>query len=157
MSNFIEVVFENIDKKSVKPLIKLLGDRSYKIIAINCTEDIKNMKKDEISNEALNHFLELNCDASISINAEALVLEELVLPEVFIRVVKYESKYDIDFSFNSNEIENISISTFINELHECAKNLSYRYCVENVYGGMEPASDEKTRFFTGSKPGPLMP
>jgi hypothetical protein len=39
-------------------------------------------------------------------------------------------------------------------LHQYAMQLSQRYHLDRYYAGLDPASDEETRFFTGTVRGP---
>ena len=157
MDSIIEVVFENIEKNSVKKILNFFIDRSFAIISVSCSEQLDISENNIFISSGLNCFLELNTDASVFIEVKTMILKEIVFPKVLIRIVKYENKYDIDFSFNCSELQNATNLKVVNALHSCALEISCNYDVERIYGGMEPASDASTRFFTNDKLGPLIP
>lgn len=155
MSNLIEVVFEGVAKGCVMQLLALLIQSAEKLTGIQCSENIVLLVNDELSEEALNQLLNFNGDVSVLFNLQDVKLGSIVLPSVQLRLVKYGSDYDIDFNFDYNELENVSMTTLINSLHSKAKTLASEFDITSFYGGMEPASDEDTRYFTDEEKGPL--
>lgn len=155
MSNLIEIVFERVAKSCVMQLLSLLIYSSEKITSVQCSENIELFLDDKLSEEVLNNLLNIDGDMSVLINMQTMRIGEHVLPNVQLRLVKYGSEYDIDFNFDYNDIKNISMTSLINSLHRHIKKLASEFDVASYYGGMEPASDEDTRYFTNEEVGPL--
>lgn len=78
-----------------------------------------------------------------------------IIPSVLLRLVKYEDQYDIDFNFDESDIADVGAAALMKKLHGYISELGKGYQVRDWFGGIEPASDEDTRYFTGSELGPL--
>ncbi len=155
MTNLIEVVFENVAKNCVIKLLSLLILSSEKVLGVDCSENIAVFEGSEISDKEVEEFLSFDGDVTVFVNIGAMRLESLVLPKVQLRLLKYANQYDIDFNFDSNELDGISTTILIKQLHACVKKLAMNCNVSSFFGGMEPASDEDTRYFTNEELGPL--
>ncbi len=156
MSNLIEVVFEDVAKSCVKKLLSLLIPSFEGVLGVDCSENISVFEGNEISDKGIESFLSFDGDVAILVDVEAMKLESLILPRVQLRLMKYGNQCDIDFNFNSNELKNISTATLIKQLHAYVKKLAVNCNVSSFFGGMEPASDEDTRYFTNEELGPLV-
>lgn len=156
MTNLIEVVFEKIDKGCVMQLLSLLILNAKNVTEVQCSEDVELFVNGNISDEAFNRFLDFDGGICALINLQAMKVGDITLPNVLLRLVKYEDLYDIDFNFDPNELESISMMNLVAELHRHVKDIALKYKVGNLYGGLEPASDEDTRYFTGDEVGPLI-
>ncbi|WP_409523500.1 hypothetical protein [Nitrincola sp. MINF-07-Sa-05] len=156
MTNLVEVVFESVDEGCIIQFFLMLIQGSKKISGYQCSENIPMFTEGELSEEELSRFLDFNGDASILINADDVKLGDVFLPNIQLRLVKYGCEYDVDFNFNCDEIENVSMGALINGIHSYAKSLALEFGISSYYGGMEPASDEETRYFTNEEVGPLI-
>ncbi len=155
MSNLFEVVFEDIPKNKVMPLLLSLIASSNRVINTRCSEDISFVDRDKISTSLLQYVLNFEGDISMLFDLQDMRTGSIDLPKVLLRLVKYEDKYDIDFNFNESEVDNKDIQSLIVELHGYAKKLAHDYEIQSFFGGLEPASDEETRYFTNELLRPL--
>lgn len=155
MANLIEVVFENVGKNCVLQLLKLLITSLENIISIECTENPSLFREGQIFEEDINPFLDFEGDITVLIKIRSIDLSNIILPNVQLRLLKYEGQYDVEFNFDFNELENTATTTLVKELHAHAKCISLECGVSDFCCGMEPASDEDTRYFTNDELGPL--
>lgn len=155
MANLIEVVFEGVAKNCFTKLLSLLIVNTGKIFDADCIEDISVFEDDILSEKGVEEFLNFYGDVTILVNVGELRLESLVLPVVQIRLLKYEEEYDIDFNFDLNEVKDVSKTVLVTLLYAYVKKLAVNCNVSSFYCGMEPASDEDTRYFTNEEMGPL--
>jgi hypothetical protein len=156
MSSLFEVVFENIVKNRVIRLFMFLIAESDRIICAQCSEDVRLIVAGEIDTKALDSILNYNGDVTVLVNLDDMKVGNLILSKVLLRLVKYGERYDIDFNFDSNELENEGMMRLIKELHDYAKNVARDNEVSVFFGGIEPASDEDSRYFTNDELGPLL-
>ena len=66
---------------------------------------------------------------------------------------RHDGLVDVELNWNTDaasDEDSIILSVF-----EFSKSLARNRGVKSFYGGIEPAVDEETRFFTGAKMGPL--
>jgi len=69
-----------------------------------------------------------------------------VIPIAFLRFFKYEGKMDVEISFKSSNGE--WVAQIMRSAKDFTKKLRQKFIMNDVYAGMEPASDEETRYFT---------
>ena len=72
---------------------------------------------------------------------------------VWLRVVKYEGKVDVELSFN--DVSPIAIDHVMLAAQRYAERLSTKFNMKIFYGGLEPAGDTDTTYFTGNTLGSL--
>ncbi|MCL1126249.1 hypothetical protein [Shewanella surugensis] len=155
MSSLLEVVFENVLKTKVIQLLMLLVSTSRRIINIQCSENIELMNEDKLDMNLLSNLLNFDGDISALISLNGMNIGSITLPNVLLRLVKYGDHYDIDFNFDSKEVDNIDMTALVVELHHHAKEIARDHSMAEYFCGMEPASDEDTRYFTNETLGPL--
>ncbi len=155
MSSLLEVVFENIVRSNVIRLLLLLIAGSDRIINVQCSEDIRLIVGGELDAKALDSVLNFQGNVTVLINLSDLKVGGITLPKVLLRLVKYGEQYDIDFNFDSNELESMDMMSLVTELHDYAKEIARDNDVGTFFGGMEPASDVDTRYFTNDDFGPV--
>jgi len=80
--------------------------------------------------------------------------ERTMLRNVHVRILRYDDQYDIEVNFVPRDAEGGSPEGIMDALHQYAMHLSQRHHVDSYYAGLEPASDEETRYFTGAVRGP---
>lgn len=78
---------------------------------------------------------------------------EISLPIVLLRVVKYQEGVDVELSFVESPLFDIGRVMFA--MKEYCNHLLSKFYVSGFYGGLEPAVDVGTRYFTGNSSGPL--
>ncbi|EOW2136358.1 hypothetical protein N5C16_10905 [Stenotrophomonas sp. GD03908] len=74
------------------------------------------------------------------------------IPMLLIRVIRFEGMVSIELSF---DMEWADIGVAMSELQRHFLELKTLSGSRTVYGGMEPAQDLETRFFTDDECGPL--
>jgi hypothetical protein len=156
MSNLLEVVFENVCTRNVGQLLLSLIAGAGRIVNAQCSEDIRLIVSGELDANALNFVLKFQGDVNLSINIGDLEFGGVILPNVLLRLVKYGEQYDIDLNFDPYELENVDMMGLVKQLHDHAKEIARDSGVDTFFGGMEPASDKDTRYFTNDDFGPLL-
>ena len=151
----LEVVFEGILRSKVYMLLMKLLSNSGKIIEVHCSEKIKVFDNNSISEQKIGSFLNLPDSASLLIKLSYIEIDSIVISSVLLRLVKYGDQFDIDFNFDERDVRNMSTTVLMKKIHQYVVDLGKRHEVNHWFGGMEPASDEDTRYFTDNKLGPL--
>jgi hypothetical protein len=155
MSNLIEVVFENVSKVNVSQLLLCLVYSAKCIISADISEDIELLNEGKLKKQAVESLISFSGDITALIKLEEMKINGIVLPLVLLRLVKYNDLYDIDFNFDRAELKHIDMSKLIKALHISTSSLAKENDVKNWFAGMEPASDENTRYFTNNERGYL--
>ncbi|WP_141734311.1 hypothetical protein [Oligoflexus tunisiensis] len=127
--NIIEIVFENIPCNQLLPLLGKVA-REHVSESILSELDL---------NKVYNYYFPKLAGTGFS------------LIEPHVRIIKYDEKYDLEVSIDLKKqapLSNIMLSKFF-------ATLAQEHQVKQVYGGLEPASDEDTRIFTGFDIGPV--
>ncbi len=127
--NIIEVVLEDIPRKS---LVSLLS----RLTGVPARESI---------------FSELDEHQVYNYSFSRLEGEGFFLNEPHVRIIKYDSKFDLEISFSLKKQAALSDS----KLRDFFTKLAQQHQVSLVYAGLEPASDKDTRIFTGLTLGPI--
>ncbi len=129
MTTIIEVLFENVPRGH---LISLFDN----FCGQNVSESV-------LSNLDTHHF---HITTVPTFEGEGFSLREIL-----IRVIKHDAVFDLEISFDLNqqiELSDVLLCTYF-------VKLAHIYQIPQVYGGLEPAEDEETRFFTGESLGPM--
>ncbi len=129
MTTIIEVVFENVPRKHLISLFENFCGQ-------NVSDSI-------LSNMDTHHFY-----TTTVLKFEG---DGFSLREVLIRAIKYDAIFDLEISFDLNqqvELSDVMLCTYF-------VKIAHLYQIPQVYGGLEPAEDEETRFFTGASLGPM--
>ncbi len=155
MSNLLEVVFENVSKVNVSQLLLCLVYSAKCIISADTSEDIELLDEGKLNKPAVESLISFSGDVTALIQLEEMKVDGIVLPLVLLRLVKYNDLYDIDFNFDCAELKHIDMSKLIKALHMSTSSLAKENDVKNWFAGMEPASDENTRYFTNNELGYL--
>jgi hypothetical protein len=138
MGQLVEIVFEALSFKQLK----------------NVCKDIS--QKEDVLEGNLNNFennLEANC---IDIPLGRLSFNsDVIIDNVHLRLLNYEKqKFDVEINFNLEDIINTSTMRIETVLFNYSLGIANRNGIDNYFAGIDPASDEVTRFFTGKKLGP---
>ena len=155
MASLFEVVFENIVKSGVIQLLLFLISCAERVINIQCSENVELSTSGELDEKFLESVLNYDGDISVVINLGNVNFGSLVLPKVLLRLVKYDNQFDIDFNFDTNDLQNMGMTDLAKELHTHTKYIAKEYEVATFFGGIEPASDVDTRYFTNGNKGRL--
>jgi len=149
MADHFEITFEDVENGAVNDLIGfLLGCASsvYKVGDIG-GEDIKNV--------IINYDFQwcLGESAETWVLRNFLINISTVIPVVFLRIFRYGKKIDVEISFASSDAG--WVAQVMRSAKEFFKVLPRKFGIKNIYAGMEPSSDEETRYFTNDTCGPL--
>jgi len=155
MAELLEVVLENIPRSKICQLLMLLLRQAGPITEIQCSAAIKLSSETNISEDEVKRFLDLPDDASITIKLSSLNIVGCIISSVLLRLVKYGDQYDIDFNFDESDVTCMDTTALMKQLHKYISELGKKYKVGDWFGGIEPASDEDTRYFSGNRFGPL--
>lgn len=83
--------------------------------------------------------------------------DKVALKNAHLRVLRYDHDvYDVEINFVVAEVRSESPDSLLEALHEFSIRLGRALGVTSFYAGLEPASDEETRYFTGPVRGPYM-
>lgn len=96
-------------------------------------------------------------DATLDEELPALAISDrIVVERPHIRVLCYgDSIYDVEVNFTIGDIESVERSRLAEDLQAFAMKLTESIGSTTFFAGLEPASDEDTRIFTGNQLGPL--
>lgn len=151
MDNLLEIVFENINKNCLNNFLHKINESAF-VTEKKCTENISLIcnKKPRLYIEE--GVLDISESFAVFFKIKEIKVGAHNLENVFLRVVKYENYFDVDFNFKIAEEKTPEL---MHCLHAYAKKISIDFEVKNFFGGIEPASDEETRYFTNEISGPL--
>ena len=151
MAEIIEILFEQPDlKKTVVFLMEVNFNAillDFQVASETNDANINLQLESELFNSIDN-----SSDGLFSFNFSEFKLQSVELSWIGIQLYKYDSKYDLNCSFNLNELERL---VSLSSLRDWAELVSKEVNAKSYYGGYEPAVDEETRFFTGKNLGPL--
>jgi hypothetical protein len=150
-----EVVFEDVGAPSAIQLVMALVSMAKAVLNVDSTYDLHELGVEHINLTTLQPILSLNGDGCIFLKLFNVQADCVVLPVILLRCLKYGSKFDVDFSFDMVAVENIVVDDLMRNVHCFVQEIAKSAFVENFYGGMEPASDKATRYFTNQVIGPL--
>lgn len=155
MSDIYEVVIQGVLEDDLFTLLKILESDAKMVSGVSVSEDVDLSKGKTCIDKSLVGMI-VAYDGSICVSEKIYgfnILELIELQEVFVRVLKYENYFDVELSFSdSNEID---IANVMRNIQQYIIGLSKNITFEEFYGGMEPAADFETRYFTNKTLGPL--
>src|SRR5690606_3057165 len=83
----------------------------------------------------------------VDVELQRLELDErTALQNVHVRILRYDERFDVEVNFVPQDAEGASPETVMDALHQYAKKLGQRHHTDSYYAGIEPSSDEDTRF-----------
>lgn len=151
MSKIIEIVFENIDIYPTSKLIAELG-KIHKILNMTYDSTLSELGIDVKDNNSIVKYFEQSSNKYIFINLDKLLIENVYFYKASLQLYSYEKIIDFTIIL---DIEYCKEKITIKSLNEFSKSVSMKVKSNNFYCGLEPASDEDTRFFTNNIIGPL--
>ena len=154
MSESYEIVLQQVAADDLHVLLKLIEIGSQDVSNLAVSEDFGEVGTVGISKSLVDAIVASEGDVCLTEQLHGFrVLETIRLPLVLLRVVKYEGKFDIELSFN--EAPSFDIDKIMFAMQEYAVALSRKFNIKEFYGGLEPAADIDTRYFTGNALGPV--
>ena len=153
--NSYEVVFE-VDNRGAA--ISILGEifaKAKNVGEINSTFETTQLSSQSFNSASLNSLLSLDGDGCITIKLINVMILEVTIPMLLLRCVKYANQFDVDFSFDLDPAADALVFFTMRNLHSFAIDVANRINIKDFFGGLEPASDIETRYFTNLETGPL--
>ena len=155
MTELIEVVFEEVDKTSILDLFVDIVSMAEEIQSVQCFPDETTPALDiHLNQQALSAMLNSSESVTILVMLSNIRSENILIPNPQVRFEKYGNCYECSFNFNFHDLEEQNRTRFsgwTKDLHQMAIKLSSKYHIKNFFGGLDPASDKETRFFTDNK------
>lgn len=154
MAESYEVVFQEVPRKNLFLLLRKMKMNASFISNINISSEIEISKDFEMCESLINDIIDNRGDICLIGEFHGFVVSEKVsIKSVLLRVVKYGVNIDVELSFDDDG--DVSIDDLMKELHQYAKKISEEFDVGVFYGGLEPAMDINTRYFTNDVVGPM--
>jgi hypothetical protein len=147
MNNLIEVIFEEVPVKTLGKFLLDLTKAGQRIK--NYSWNVEGTLASEIdwqSELAITNTLSKNEDWAVFINLEIFKVGSLRLPQVGIRVLHYEDKYDVALHFEWSALG--PRHHLIEQLRRFSQTMANQYEIRNYFAGPEPAEELDTRWFT---------
>lgn len=155
MSELLEVVLEDILSSEVCKLFNSLMEKSGEIIKIQCSEPLNFSSNHSILEDEIRSFINLSDDASLIIRLSSLNIAGYTIPQVLLRLLKYDGKYDIDFTFDESDLIGLNTKELMGDMYTHILDITKKHQISDFFGGIEPASDKDTRYFSSNGCGPL--
>lgn len=154
MANSYEVIFEQVASCDLFELLNAIEGSSKSLSDLVLSEYSGPVSFEKLNEGVVESII--SSEREICLTGRLLELSvspKVCLPFVFLRVVKYCEGVDVELSFDDGLLFDIgrvmySMMIYCNDLLE-------RFYASELYGGLEPAMDVETRYFTGATYGPL--
>jgi hypothetical protein len=149
-----EVVFADVPAKKLLALLTAIEGSAETLSDLKLSEPILVSRDGGVYKELIDDFL--TCENAICLSellGRFRVAYALLLPLVLLRVVKFGAVTDVELSFDW--VDELDADGLMEAMQVYAGNLCKIYEVAEFYGGLEPAVDIETRYFTNDKLGPL--
>jgi hypothetical protein len=155
MEDLCELTFEEVSSSLLDTIIAALltcPDAQVKNVSHNEGGDVN---WEEYAGKLLDFFKRYDIPSCILINANKVKISDVVISGPTIRIVYYGSDVEINILFDSNEVVGYcgEKGTFV--FYENVKKFAEKMGILIYYCGLEPATDENTRFFSPGGAGPL--
>ncbi|MGE8486461.1 MAG: hypothetical protein ACN6Q5_28195 [Pseudomonas sp.] len=154
MAGLLEVVFEFVDKGSVLPLLTEIINGAESVVSAQCSETFPVWRDCQIQLDAISAAMSFEGEVCVLVNVRNLKIMELIIGSVLVRILKYDGVFDIDFSFDESDV-GLRERAVVDVLLAYSKGMADKFEVARYFCGVEPASDEDTRFFTSGELGPF--
>ena len=149
-TGLIEVVLENVRKKDVANLLIEIVSVADDLAEVLGAVGEMPIAKMELDKRTICAAIDLPEDILLLVIMGKLQFGSTSIKDPLLRLVKYEDKYDIDFSFEGDELSNADLLG----IYEAAIQLTTKYYFRSIYLGLEPATDTEGRFYTWNRSDP---
>ena len=153
MTSLFEIVFENIERKFVPAVISKFIGCADEVVSIQTDHQTPYFSKNS-PDKFTNKLIESDKYSYALLTLKNMRVGKYLLSLVGLRMIKYENLFDVDVNFDFDTEDKREISLIIKSWHEYSINLSKEFDIKFFFGGMEPASDKDTRYFSNEKAGP---
>lgn len=144
MAGLLEVVFEFVDKGSVLPLLSEIINGAESVVSAQCSEMFPVWHDFQIQLNAISEALNFDGGVCVLVNIRNLKILELTISTVLVRVLKYDGMYDVDFSFDENDI-GLRGRAVLDALLTYSKVMADKFEVASCFYGIEPASNPENK------------
>lgn len=149
MYGLIEIIFEELDLNTVVSVLRELTQDGKKIEACKLSNDSgTEVEVDWSTNSSISKSFTLANNSVIFLRFTELSMSDLVIPRCCLGVWFYDPIFELEFYFGCENIPAGFHRSFAQCMMEFATDIAGRYGIDDYYAGLEPASDEDTRFFT---------
>lgn len=154
MAELLEVVFEGVSQNVALPLLKkIISDATF-VTGAECSEEIIVWRNNHIQWDAVKVAIDYDGDISVLVSVQGWDVSGALIDSALVRLVKYQDVFDIDISFDEKDPGLCGIDV-VETLFLYSRTIVEDFTFDNCYFGVEPASDEASRFFSNEKYGPL--
>ena len=154
MAESYEVVFQQVAVGDLLELLNALEMSSEVLSDLGVSESLGDILLAEIDKKLIDGIVSYEGDICLTGRLYKFnVSNEICLPFVFLRVIKYANGIDVELSFDDTRLFDIGGLMRVMQIY--ADGLSKKINMVGFYGGLEPAIDIDTRYFTGDVLGPL--
>ncbi|MGC7839028.1 hypothetical protein ACPZMI_11265 [Pseudomonas wayambapalatensis] len=154
MAESYEVVLQQVAVRDLFGLLDFLKASSGGLMGLVSSEGVISVDGGDINKVLIDAVIAYRGGVCLKGRLyEFQVSPKMSLPCVLLRVVKYSEGVDVELSFN--EVPFFSADCVMRAMRDYSSGLSNRFEFSQFYGGLEPAVDTNTRYFTGNSFGPL--
>jgi hypothetical protein len=147
MDGLLEFAFDEINSSNLKRGIITLIEKLENIINVSDSENESVTPEDIFFNEEYwCDFLNRKKGSAIFINVFYLKINDKKIKNASIQIIGYENKMDLIILLSSRDCLAVDVN-FSVEFFDWAKSLAVLFGASLFYGGLEPASDEKTQLY----------
>lgn len=152
MHGLLEIVFEDVPPDRLAGIVvDHMGDEAN---IIDAAQDGVPFPTDAVDiSRRLSHIALMDATVACIINLKAMKIAEKLVPNVTLRIIRYDLHTDVSILFTSTDCYAAHISTS-DELHRWAMRVGEKYGAKDFYGGLDPAEDQKTQLFSKTCVGP---
>ncbi|WP_124419076.1 hypothetical protein [Pseudomonas sp. R2-60-08W] len=154
MKEFYEVVLSGVAKEDLLALLNILKSHSERVAAVTASQklDIENrLCLDQKIVTGLCGF-----DGDVCVTAKLYGFDTISARSdffVLLRIIKYGKDVNVELCFDDACL--IDVDRVMLALQKYLQGISDKIRLAEFYGGMEPARDLETRYFTNDILGPL--
>jgi len=154
MSDTYEIIFEQVAADDLQELLNFIEMDSQARSGLAVSESLGRIDSTGVDKRLIDKIVAYDGVVCLMERLhEFKVSESICVPLVLLRALKYEDGVDVELSFNS--ILSVDIDCIMFAMQRYANAISKKFHVKEFYGGLEPAVDIDTRYFTGNALGPL--
>lgn len=150
MSDLSEIVFENVPENQLTNLVDEFLCSNILTATINGEDISENLDTRSISNSILTMQ-----DGDAFFNLSRLYAFGLEIQSCSVQIIKYDGIFDFNLIFEIEHLKKNKDESTAFTMQKFAQKISEKYKIKNFYGGLEPAHDYGTRYFTRYYFGPL--
>lgn len=145
MPDLSEIVFENVELAELANIFDSL--EASNVISMymdgeNCT--LATLKSDDFVSR-------LKHGSHFFVNLKVFEIDGTALKNCSLQIITYDKKFDVNLIFVEDEMEKSLNVSNEQALQKLATKFASMYSISSYFGGLEPAIDVETRYFTNDK------